>query len=162
MVSIWADVVAKTDGEIYVLSIIKLYSFDFFSLFYQRRSSYESIKVWKHLKWCSYFENPYLHAKIVDKKRINFFVSLYCTLLFSRKEIIKFSEVTLVSVHCNCVIGCIVIAQGYRLWKTANTTVDICLLVKYGNKNTETKYKVCRNFFWLCTTEKESFSMTQC
>ena len=46
----------------------------------------------------SYFENSYHHAKIVDKKRINFLVSPYC-LLFPRKEIIKFAEVTLASAH---------------------------------------------------------------
>ena len=34
--------------------------------------------------------------KIVDKKRMNFLVNLYCSLLFSSKEIIKFTEVALV------------------------------------------------------------------
>ena len=32
-------------------------------------------------------------------------------------------------------------------WSTTNTTTDICLLVKNCNKNTETKCKVCSNFF---------------
>ena len=39
IVSIGVDVVAKTDDEIYVLSIIKIYSFHLFSLLCQRRSS---------------------------------------------------------------------------------------------------------------------------
>ena len=63
----------------------------------QRRSSCS-----KYRKWCSYFENPYHYAKIIDKKKINFSVTRYCTLLLSRKEIFKFSEVALGSVHCNC------------------------------------------------------------
>ena len=61
------DVVAKTDDEIYVLSIIKVYSFDLFSLLCQRRSS-----CWKYWEWFGYFENLYHDAKIVDKKRISF------------------------------------------------------------------------------------------
>ena len=74
-------------------------------------------------------------------------VSPYFTLLFSRKEITKFSELALVSVHFNCLIGCIVIMRGYWLWNTANTTADIYLLVENRNKNTKTKFKVCSNFF---------------
>ena len=92
----------------------------------------KKVELLKHWKWCSYFENPYHYAKIVEKKRINFLVSLYCTLLFSRKEVIRFSEVALVFACCNCLIGCIKIAQGYQPRNTANTTVDICLLVKNG------------------------------
>ena len=40
------------------------------------------------------------------------------------------------------------IAMGYRPWNTANATANISLLVKSGNKNTETKCKVCSNFFY--------------
>ena len=47
------------------------------------------------------------------EKRIYFLVSPYCTLLFFKKEIIKFSEVTLVAFHNNCLIGCITIVQEY-------------------------------------------------
>ena len=119
----------------FVVSIIKLYSFHLFSLLCQRRSS-----CWKYQKWCSYFENPYHHAKIVDK-RINFLVSPNCTLLFSRKEIITFFEAALESVHCHCLVHCIVIARGYRPWSTVNTA-DICLLIKNANKNTKIKCKV--------------------
>ena len=59
-------------------------TFYLFFLLCQRRSS-----CWKYWKWCSYFENPYYHAKIVEKKGINFLVSPYCTMLYSRKDIIK-------------------------------------------------------------------------
>ena len=44
-------------------------------------------------------------GKIVGKKKIFFLVNLYCSLLFSKKEIIKFSEVTLVSIHYYCLIS---------------------------------------------------------
>ena len=46
-----------------ILSIIKIYSFHLFSLLCQRSSSF-----WKYRKRCRYFENPYHHAKIADKK----------------------------------------------------------------------------------------------
>ena len=93
---IGVDVIAKTDDGIYILSIIKIYSLHLFSLLCQRRSC-----CWKYWKWCCYFENPYHHVKITDKTRINFLVSLYCTLLFYRKEMTKFSYVALVFVHCD-------------------------------------------------------------
>ena len=93
--SIRVGVVAKTDDEVYVSSIPC-----------QRRFSY-----WKYQNWYSYFENHYHHqAKMAERKTINFSVSPYCTLLFSRKENIKFSEVVLVAVHCNCLISCLMIA----------------------------------------------------
>ena len=75
-------------------------------------------------------------------------VSLYCSLLFSRKEFIKFSEVALGSAHCNCLIGWIVIVRGYRPWNTVNTTMDIWLLVQSGNKKNKTKCEVCSNIFY--------------
>ena len=70
-----------------------------------------------------------------------------CTLLFSRKKIIKFSEVALVSVHWNCLIGCIIIARGYRPWNTANDTSVICLLVKDGYETLKQNAKFCSIFF---------------
>ena len=61
LLSIDVDVVAKTDDEIYVLNIIKIYSFHLFSLFCQR-----GLNCWKYRKWCNYFENSCDEAKIVD------------------------------------------------------------------------------------------------
>ena len=72
-------------------------------------------------------------------------VNLYCSLLFSRKETIKFSEVALLPVHCNCLIDWIVIMHRYQSWNTIHTTMNLCLLVKNGNK--KTKCKVCSNFY---------------
>ena len=47
----------------------------------------------------------------------------YCTLLCLRKEIIKFSEVFVVSVHLNYLISSIVIVQGHRPCNTATSTI---------------------------------------
>ena len=124
--------VVKIDGEVYVLwglCIIKIYcyfSFVFCCAKEGRVAEYNESDVGtlKILR----------QEEIVDKKRINFLASLYCSLLFSRKGIIKFTEVALVSVHCNCLIGWTVIVRRYRPWNTIDTTMDICLLVKNSNK----------------------------
>ena len=94
------DLVAKTEDEIYVLNTIKTCSYLSF-VFFIISKKVELLKI-------------SCHAKFVGKKRINFLVSPYSNLLFSRKEIIKFSEVALVLVHCNCLISCKEISQGYQ------------------------------------------------
>ena len=128
--SIRVGAVAKTDDENYVLGTMKIYivTFHLFPILCQRRSS-----CWKYRKWWGYFENRYRHAKTVERKRKDFSVSPYCTLLFSRKKNIKFPEVTLVTDHCNCLTNCIMIARGFRPWNTANTTADNYLLVENSN-----------------------------
>ena len=47
---------------------------------------------------------------MIEKNTINFSVSPYCTLLLSRKENMKFSEVVLVAAHCNFLISCLMTA----------------------------------------------------
>ena len=69
--------------------------------------------------------------------------------MFSIKEIRKFSEVALKSVHYNCLIRCILISRGYQPGNTASITANICLLVKNDNKNTGKKSKVCSNSFFI-------------
>ena len=64
----------------------------------------------------------------MEKARINFSISNYCTLLFSRKENLKSFEEALAAVFCKCVFGFIMSVWGYRHWNTTNTTVDIYLL----------------------------------
>ena len=46
-------------------------------------------------------KNRHHFAKMVENARINCSVSLYCILLFSRKENFKFFEVALPDVLCN-------------------------------------------------------------
>ena len=75
-------------------------------------------------------------------------VSPYRVLLFSKKDIIIFLELALVSVHCNHLISCIVIVRGYRPRSTANTTADTCLLVKKDNKNNEKNVKLFQATFY--------------
>ena len=89
--SVRVGVLVKTDDEIYVLSTIKIYSCHLFSPLRQGRSS-----CWRYRKWCSFFENCYHHAKMVEKKGIIFLASPYWPRLFSRKEHIKIS-ITIVS-----------------------------------------------------------------
>ena len=60
------------------------YSFHLFSLLCQKRPS-----CWKYRKWCSYFENPYHDAKIVDKKRINFWSVLTALFVFQKRNYFK-------------------------------------------------------------------------
>ena len=48
-----------------------------------------------------------IYAKVVENTRINFSVSPYRTLWFSRKENLKFFEVALAVVLCNDVVGSI-------------------------------------------------------
>ena len=82
----------KIDDEVYVLSIIKNYCYFSFVFCCAKEGRVVDVATLKILRL----------EKIVDKKRINFLVSLYYILLFSIKEIIKFSKVALASVHCNC------------------------------------------------------------
>ena len=86
-----------------------------------------------------------------ENARINFSVSPYCTVLFSRKENFKFLEVALSDILCNGPVGCIINVLGYQHWNTANTTLDIYLLFKNGHKSTQTWCKVCSNLT-KCTT----------
>ena len=72
--------------------------------------------LFKYRKWVSHLKNSYHHAKVVENARINFSISPYCTLLFSRKENFKFLEVALSAVLCNGAVGCIMNVWGYQHW----------------------------------------------
>ena len=97
----------------------------------------------KYRKWVSHLKNRYHYAKVVENARINFSISPYCTLLFSRKENFKFFEVALSAVLYNGPVGCIMNVWGYQHWNTANTTLNIYLLLENGHKSTQTRCKVC-------------------
>ena len=47
----------------------------------------------KYRKWVSHLENRYQHAKVVENTKINFSISPFCRLLFSRTENFKVFEV---------------------------------------------------------------------
>lgn len=76
-------------------------------------------------------------------KNKRLFSNKTCTLLFYIKENLKFSEVTLEAVHCNYLVGCIIIPRGYWPWNNINTTTDIYLFDENDNTITETRCKVC-------------------
>ena len=105
----------------------------------------------KYRKWVSHLKNRYQYAKVVENARINFSISLYCTLLLSRKENFIFFEVALSTVLCNGAAGCIMNVWWYQHWNTANTTLDIYLLLENGHKSTQKSCKVCSNLT-NCTT----------
>ena len=102
----------------------------------------------KYWKWVSHLKNRYHYAKVVENARINFSISPYCTLLFSRKENFKFLEVALSTVLCNGAVGCIMNVWGYQHWIPQWT---FTLLFGNGHKSTQTKCKVCSNLT-KCTT----------
>ena len=54
------------------------------------------------------------YAKVVENAKINFSISPYCTLLFSRKENFKLLEVALSAVLCNGAVGYIMNLCGYQ------------------------------------------------
>ena len=99
--SIRAGVGTKASDEVCIVT------FHLFSLLYQSRSS-----CWKHQH---YFQNCYNRTKMVEKNTTNLSVSPYCTLMFSRVENIKFPELVLVVVYCNCLISCFMIAWIFGL-----------------------------------------------
>ena len=82
---------------------------------------------------------------MVENSRINFSISPYCTLLFSRKANFNFFEVALSAVPCNGAVGCIMNAWEYQHWNTANTTLNIHLLLENGHRSTQTRCKVSSN-----------------
>ena len=68
----------------------------------------------KYQKWVSKLKNRYHYVKVVENAGINFSISPYCTLVFSRKENFKFLEVALSAVFCNGAVGCIMHVWGYQ------------------------------------------------
>ena len=88
---------------------------------------------------------------MVENSRINFSISPYCTLLFSREENFKFLEVALSAVLCNGLVGYIMNVWRYQQWNTTNATLDFYLLFKNCHKSTQTRCKVCSNLA-KCTT----------
>ena len=108
----------------------------------------------KYRIWVSHLKNRYHYEKVVENARINFSISPYCTLLFSRKENFKFFEVALSAVLCNGAVSCIMHVRWYQHWNTANTTLEICLLFKNRHKSTQTRCKACSNLT-KCTTTIE-------
>ena len=105
----------------------------------------------KYRKQVSHLKNRYHYAKVVENLRINISVGPYCTLLFSRKKTFKLFEVALSAVLCNGTVGCIMNVWRYQHWNTANTTLDIYLLLENGHKSTHVRCKVCSNLT-KCTT----------
>ena len=76
----------------------------------------KNVLLLKYQKWASHLKNRYHYTKVVENARINFSISPYCNLLFSRKENFKFLEAALSAVPCNGVFGWIINVWGYQHW----------------------------------------------
>ena len=111
----------------------------------------KKVMLLKYRKWVSHLKNGYHYANVVENARINFSISPYCTLLFSRKENSRFLEAALSAVLCNGPVDCIMNVWGYQHRNTANTTLYIYLLFENGLKSTQRRCKVCSNLT-KCTT----------
>ena len=105
----------------------------------------------KYWKWVKHLKNRYHYAKVAENAGINFSISPYFNLLFSKKENFKFLEVALSAVLRNGPVGYVVNAWGYQHWNAANTTLEICLLFEDEQKSTQTRCNVCSNLT-KCTT----------
>ena len=101
--------------------------------------------------WFSHLKSRYHYAKVVENAKIDFSVSPYCTLLFSRKKNFRFFEVALSAVPCNGLVGRIMNVWGYHHWNTTSSTLDIYLFFNNGHKITQTSFKVCSDLT-KCTT----------
>ena len=94
--------VSKTDDEVYVSSTIKMYSY--FSFVFSNVP--KKVQLLKISKVTLKILPP---SKMVEKNT-NFLGSPNCTLLFSRKKNIKFSEVVFVAIYSIYLISCLMIA----------------------------------------------------
>ena len=103
----------------------------------------------KYRKWVSHL--MIIVTKMIENGRINFSISPYCNLLFSRKENFKFFEVALSAVLGHGAVGCLVNMWGYQHWNTVITILDIYLLFENGHRSTQTGWRVCSNLT-KCTT----------
>ena len=105
----------------------------------------------KYRKWVSHLKNRCYYVKVVENARVNFSISPYCMLLFSRKGNFKFFEAALSAVLCNGAAGCIMNVWGCQHWNTTNTILNIYLLFENGHKSTLRRCKVCSSVT-KCTT----------
>ena len=105
----------------------------------------------KYRKLVSHLKNRYHYVKVVENARINFSISPYCTLLFSRKENFKFLEVALSAVLCNGAVDCIMNVWGYQHWIPRWTFTSSS---KTAIKALKQGVKICSNLT-KCTTTIE-------
>ena len=87
--------------------------------------------------------NRYHYANVVENTRINFSISHYCTLLFSRKESFKFFEVALPAILCYGAVACMYEDISIEILPIPLWTFTC--FSKNGHKSTKTRCKVCSN-----------------
>ena len=74
----------------------------------------------KYRKWVSHLKNRYHYVKVIENAQINFSISPYCILLFSRKENFKFFS-SFISCSLQWSGWLHNDLWGYQHWNTANT-----------------------------------------
>ena len=133
----------KTDDELSVFHFFQIYSY-FLFVFSVVSKKVQSLKI---LKVMQLFWKSLLPCKNRRKKGNTFFgQSLMHHVVFLKRNY-QASEVVLKSVPYNCLIGCNLIVRGYQPGNTANTTVDLFLLVENDKKNTEKNVKFFQTLF---------------
>ena len=133
----------KTDDELSVFHFVQIYSYFLFVFSVVSKK----VQLLKILKVMQLFWKFLLPCKNRRKKGNKFFGQSLLHHVVFQKRYYQASEVVLKSVPYNCLIGCNLIVLGYQPGNTANTTVDLFLLVKNDNKNTEKNVKFFQTLF---------------
>ena len=102
----------------------------------------------KYRKWVSHLKNRYHYPKVVENATINFSISSYCTLLFSRKENFAIRKESCSWqwyswLHYECMR-----ISALKYWQYE---LDIYLLFENSHKSTQIRCKGCSNLT-KCTT----------
>ena len=109
-----SKIVRKTFFGDIIFFFIRMIIYDYFSSVFCIVP--KNLLLLKYRKWVSHLKNRYYYAKVVENARINFSVSPYCTLVFSRKENFKFLEAAVPAVLCIGAVGYIMNVWGYQHW----------------------------------------------
>ena len=96
-------------------------------------------------------KNRYHYVNVVENARLNFSVSPYCTLLFSRKEVAF--EVALPAVLYNGTVGYMFEDISIEILPMPLWTFT-CFL-KNSHKTTQTRCKVCSNLLCKCGRKRK-------
>ena len=134
-------VVPKKDDKIYVSISVGKYiiTVHLFPVLCQRRSY-----CWKYWKWGSHLKNCYL-CKGGRKCKDKFFNQSYCTLLFSRKENLKFFEVALSVVFAMRWLSALWMCEAIGFEILSIPQWAFTCFLQNGHKDIRTRCKVCSN-----------------
>ena len=133
--------VAKNDDNIYVLNTIKICIY--FSLFFS--TALKRVELLKILKLMQLLWKSLPRCKNGREDEIKSYGQSLLHPFVFQKENIKFSEATLVAVHCNFLISCIMILWGCRPWIPILQRIFNCLS-KMANKTLKQNAKFVQTY----------------